>query len=62
MVDQNRIVQDSDSIAEVWCKTRFCLALLNVSDADALAIAEQRLAQFQGTTPRIRGFDCQSFV
>ena len=50
-----QIVQDTDSIAKFGARQDSLSNTLNVSDADALAIAEQRLAQFSNTGVRIEG-------
>ena len=50
-----QIVQDTDSIAKFGARQDSLSSTLNVSDADALAIAEQRLAQFSNTGVRIEG-------
>ena len=46
MVEQNRLFKDTDSIAKFGSRQDSFSSTLNVSDADALSIAEQRLAQF----------------
>tara|TARA_A100001234_G_scaffold26321_1_gene20551 strand:- start:9864 stop:11111 length:1248 start_codon:yes stop_codon:yes gene_type:complete len=48
-------IANSDSIAEFGAREDSLSGTLNVSDSDALAIAEQRLASFKGTTPRLEG-------
>ena len=55
MVELNRIVQDTDSVAKFGARQDSLSGTLNVSDADALAIADQRLAQFSNTGVRIEG-------
>ena len=50
-----QIVQDTDSIAKFGSRQDSLSGTLNVSDADALAIADQRLAQFSNTGVRIEG-------
>ena len=50
-----QIVQDTDSIAKFGARQDSLSSTLNVSDTDALAIAEQRLAQFSNTGVRIEG-------
>ena len=50
-----QIVQDTDSIAKFGSRKDSLSGTLNVSDADALAIADQRLAQFSNTGVRIEG-------
>jgi|TARA_B100001093_G_scaffold520478_1_gene616482 hypothetical protein len=51
---EQRLANDS-SIAEFGARENSLTGTLNVSDSDALAIAEQRLASFKGTTSRIEG-------
>ena len=50
-----QILQDTTSIAKYGARQDSLSSTLNVSDADALAIAEQRLAQFSNTGVRIEG-------
>ena len=50
-----QIVQDTDSVAKFGARQDSLSGTLNVSDADALAIADQRLAQFSNTGVRIEG-------
>ena len=50
-----QIVQDTGSIAKFGSRQDSLSGTLNVSDADALAIADQRLAQFSNTGVRIEG-------
>ena len=46
---------DPDSIALYGSRENSLSGTLNVSDADALSIAEQRLTQFKDTSSRIEG-------
>ena len=62
MVEQNRIVQDTDSIAKFGSRQESLSSTLNVSDSDALSNCKQRLAQFSTTSVRIDGLDCESIV
>jgi hypothetical protein len=48
-------VQDSDSVAKFGARQESLSGTLNVSDADALDVAKQRLAQFSNTGVRIEG-------
>ena len=49
-------IQSSDeSVAKFGSRTDTLSGTLNVSDADALSVAKQRLAQFKDTAPRIEG-------
>ena len=48
-------VSDNDSISLYGAREENSTGTLNVSDANALAIANQRLAQFSNTSPRIEG-------
>ena len=50
-----QVLQDTDSIAKFGARQDSLSNTLNVSNADALAIAEQRLAQFSNTGVRIEG-------
>ncbi len=50
-----QVLQDTSSIAKFGARQDSLSNTLNVSDADALAIAEQRLAQFSNTGVRIEG-------
>lgn len=50
-----QIVQDTDSVAKYGARQDSLSGTLNVSDSDALAIAEQRLAQFSNTGVRVEG-------
>ena len=50
-----QIVQDTDSIAKFGSRQDSLSGTLNVSDANAFDIAEQRLAQFSNTGVRIEG-------
>ena len=50
-----QLVQDTDSITKFGARQESLSNTLNVSDADALAIAQQRLAQFSTTSVRIDG-------
>lgn len=50
-----QIVQDTDSVAKYGARQDSFSGTLNVSDSDALSIAEQRLAQFSNTGVRIEG-------
>jgi hypothetical protein len=50
-----QIVQDIDSVAKYGAREDSLSDTLNVSDADALAIANQRLAQFSNTGVRVEG-------
>ncbi len=50
-----QVLQDTTSIAKYGARQDSLSSTLNVSDADALAIAEQRLAQFSNTGVRIEG-------
>ena len=50
-----QVLQDTSSIAKFGARQNSLSNTLNVSDADALAIAEQRLAQFSNTGVRIEG-------
>ena len=48
-------VSDNDSISLYGAREESLSGTLNVSDANTLAIANQRLAQFSNTSPRIEG-------
>jgi len=48
-------VSDTDSISLYGAREDSLTDTLNVSDANTLAIAKQRLAQFSNTSPRIEG-------
>ena len=50
-----QVLQDTSSIAKYGARQDSLSSTLNVSNADALAIAEQRLAQFSNTGVRIEG-------
>jgi len=50
-----QVLQDTSSIAKFGARQDSLSNTLNVSNADALAIAEQRLAQFSNTGVRIEG-------
>ena len=50
-----QILQDTDSIAKFGSRQDSLSGTLNVSDANAFDIAEQRLAQFSNTGVRIEG-------
>jgi len=50
-----QIVQDTDSVAKYGARQDSLSGTLNVSDSDALSIANQRLAQFSNTGVRIEG-------
>ncbi len=50
-----QLVQDTDSIAKFGSRQESLSSTLNVSDADALSVAKQRLAQFSTTSVRIDG-------
>ena len=50
-----QLVQNIDSVAKFGARQETLSGTLNVSDADAKAIAEQRLAQFSNTGVRIEG-------
>ena len=50
-----QIVQDTDSISKFGSRQDSLSGTLNVSDADAKNIADQRLAQFSNTGVRIEG-------
>lgn len=50
-----QIVQDTDSVAKYGARQDSLSGTLNVSDTDALSIAEQRLAQFSNTGVRVEG-------
>ena len=50
-----QIVQDTDSISKFGSRQDTLSGTLNVSDANAFDIAEQRLAQFSNTGVRIEG-------
>ena len=54
MVDQNSCSRHRFN-CQVWIKTESLSSTLNVSDADALSVAKQRLAQFSTTSVRIDG-------
>ena len=46
---------DTDSVAKFGSRENSLSSTLNVSDANANSVAEQRLVQFSGTEPRIEG-------
>ena len=46
---------DIDSVAKFGSRENSLSSTLNISDANALSVAEQRLVQFAGTEPRIEG-------
>ena len=48
-------IQDNTSIDEFGSRIDSLSGTLNVSDADALSVAQQRLAQFSNTSPRVEG-------
>ena len=48
-------VEDNSSIDEFGAREQSLTNTLNVSDSDALSIAQQRLASFSTTSPRIEG-------
>ena len=48
-------VEDNNSVDEFGSREQSLTDTLNVSDTDALSIAQQRLASFSTTTPRIEG-------
>jgi len=50
-----QLVQNNDSIEEFGARQNTLSDTLNVSDSDALDIANQRLATFEGTSPRVEG-------
>ncbi len=50
-----QLVQNIDSVAKFGARQETLSDTLNISDADAKAIAEQRLAQFSNTGVRIEG-------
>ena len=50
-----QLVQNNNSIDEFGARQNSLTDTLNVSDADALEIANQRLATFEGTSPRVEG-------
>jgi len=50
-----QVLSDTDSIAKYGARENSLSATLNVTDADALSIAEQRLTQFKETSSRIEG-------
>ena len=50
-----QLLEDEDSIENYGARTNSLTDTLNVSDADALSVAEQRLAQFENTSPRVEG-------
>ena len=50
-----QIIQNNDSIEEFGARQDSLTDTLNVSDSDALSVAEQRLAQFGISSPRVEG-------
>jgi len=50
-----QVLSDTDSIAKYGARENSLSGTLNVTDADALSIAEQRLTQFKETSSRIEG-------
>ena len=50
-----QVLSDTDSIAKYGARENSLSGTLNVTDADALDIAQQRLAQFKETGSRIEG-------
>ena len=48
-------MQNNTSIDEFGSRQNSLTDTLNVSDSDALQIAQQRLAQFENTSPRVEG-------
>jgi hypothetical protein len=50
-----QLVQNNNSIDEFGARQNTLTDTLNVSDSDALQIAQQRLAQFENTSPRVEG-------
>ena len=50
-----QLIQNNNSIDEFGARQDSLSDTLNVSDADALSVATQRLAQFANTSPRVEG-------
>ena len=50
-----QLVQNNTSIDDFGSRQDSLSNTLNVSDADALSVATQRLAQFENTSPRVEG-------
>lgn len=50
-----QLVQNTTSINDFGSRENNLTDTLNVSDSDALSIAQQRLAQFDNTSPRVEG-------
>ena len=50
-----QLQSNDESVAKFGARQDTLSGTLNVSDADALSVAKQRLAQFKDTAPRIEG-------